>query len=225
MMTPSKKELVVFSGGQDSTTCLLWALKNFKEVEAVNFDYGQRHTIERECALKIAQKLNVPYHEVNLGFLQTLSTNSLTSETEISLSGGYKDLPSTFVVGRNALFLTVAVSFGLPRGFNDFVFGACQVDYSGYPDCREEFIQSQAKTLSLATDSEVKLHTPLMNLTKADTFALAADLGGLDLVLEDSHTCYKGERSTRHSWGYGCGTCPACDLRRKGFEEYGRSRR
>jgi len=217
----SSRALVVFSGGQDSTTCLLWALKNFKEVEAVNFYYGQRHTIERECAQKIAAKLEVPYHEVDLTFLQTLSTNSLTSETEISLTGGYKDMPSTFVVGRNALFLTVAVSFGLPRAFSDFVFGACQVDFSGYPDCREEFIRSQEKTLALATDSEVKIHTPLMNLSKADTFALAKELGGLELVLEDSHTCYKGDRSTRHAWGYGCGTCPACVLREKGFVEYG----
>lgn len=217
------KALVVFSGGQDSTTCLLWALRNFKEVEAINFFYGQRHTIERECARKIAEKLNVNYHEVDLNFLQTLSTNSLTSDKEISMTGGYNDLPSTFVVGRNALFLTVAASFALPRGFNDLVFGACQVDYSGYPDCRQEFIDAQAKTLSLATGTDLKVHTPLMNLTKAQTFALAQELGGLDIVIEDSHTCYKGERSEKHAWGYGCGTCPACELRKKGFEEYGRS--
>lgn len=219
------RALVVFSGGQDSTTCLLWALRNFSEVEAINFFYGQRHTIERDCASKIAKKLNVKYYEVDLGFLQHLSPNALTGAEEISLSGGYKDLPSTFVVGRNALFLTVAVSFGLPRGFNEFVFGACQVDFSGYPDCREEFIQAQAKTLSLATDSSVKIHTPLMNLTKAQTFALAQELNGLDLVLEESHTCYQGDRSHKHAWGYGCGTCPACELRKKGFEEYGNSRR
>ena len=217
------KALVVFSGGQDSTTCLLWALRNFKEVEAVNFFYGQRHTIERECARKIAQKLKVSYHEVDLNFLQSLSTNSLTSDKEISMTGGYNDLPSTFVVGRNALFLTVAASFALPRGFNDLVFGACQVDYSGYPDCRQEFIDSQAKTLSLATGTDLKIHTPLMNLTKAQTFALAQELGGLEIVIEDSHTCYKGERNIKHAWGYGCGTCPACELRKKGFEEYGRS--
>jgi 7-cyano-7-deazaguanine synthase len=216
------KALVVFSGGQDSTTCLLWAQRKFKEVEAVNFYYGQRHTIERKCAKAIAEKLKVPYHEVDLTFLQTLSSNSLTSDSEISLTGGYKDMPSTFVVGRNALFLTVAVSFGLPRGFADFVFGACQVDFSGYPDCREEFIRSQEKTLALATASEVKIHTPLMNLSKSETFALAKELDGLDIVLEDSHTCYEGDRKTRHSWGYGCGTCPACVLRKKGFEEYGR---
>ncbi len=217
------RALVVFSGGQDSTTCLLWARRNFNEVETINFYYGQRHTIERSCAKKIAEKLGVVHHEVDLTFLQTLSSNSLTSDSEITLTGGYKEMPSTFVVGRNALFLTVAVSFGLPRNFNHFVFGACQVDYSGYPDCRQEFIESQAKTLSLATNSEVKIHTPLMNLSKAATFGLAKELGGLDLVIEDSHTCYKGNRNLRHAWGYGCGECPACELRQKGFEEYGRS--
>ena len=216
-----KKALVVFSGGQDSTTCLLWAQRNFEHVETVNFYYGQRHSIERDCAKNIAQKLNIIHHEVDLTFLQTLSTNSLTSESDITQTGGFNQNPSTFVVGRNALFLTVAAAFSLPRGFNDLVFGACQVDYSGYPDCREEFIRSQEKTLSLATGSELRIHTPLMNLSKADTFALAKELGGLDLVIEDSHTCYKGNRTRKNAWGYGCAECPACELRKKGFEEYG----
>jgi len=219
----TKKALVVFSGGQDSTTCLLWARKNFIEIETLNFYYGQKHTIERECAKKIAQKMNIIHHEVDLSFLQTLSSNSLTSDVEFTLTGGFNALPSTFVVGRNALFLTVAASFGLPRGFGDYVFGACQVDYSGYPDCRQEFVDAQARTLSLATGSEVRIQTPLMNLSKAQTFALAKELGGLEIVLEDSHTCYRGDRLHRHAWGYGCGECPACKLRKKGFEEYGRS--
>jgi 7-cyano-7-deazaguanine synthase len=165
--------------------------------------------------------MKVPYREIDLGFVQTLSANALTADTEISMTGGYKDLPSTFVVGRNALFLTVAVSYGLPKGINDFVFGACQVDYSGYPDCREEFIRAQEKTLSLATKSEVRVHTPLMNLSKAATFAMAKELGGLELVINESHTCYNGVRDQKFEWGYGCGTCPACLLRKKGFEEYG----
>jgi 7-cyano-7-deazaguanine synthase len=219
-MSSSSRALVVFSGGQDSTTCLLWAQRKFAEVEALNFYYGQKHNIERECAKKIASQLNVKYHEVDIGFLQTLSPNALTADVEISMDGGFKNLPSTFVIGRNAVFLTVAVSFGLHKQFNDYVFGACQVDYSGYPDCREEFIRSQEQTLSLATKSDVKIHTPLMNLSKADTFALAKEMGGLDLVIKESHTCYKGDRSQLHAWGYGCGTCPACVLRKKGFEEY-----
>lgn len=219
----SSRALVVFSGGQDSTTCLFWAMRNFSTVETVGFFYGQKHSIERECAKKITRDLKIKHHEIDIGFLQTLSPNALTSDVEISMTGGFKELPSTFVIGRNALFLTVAVSFGLHKQFNDYVFGACQVDYSGYPDCREEFIQSQAQTLSLATNSEVRIHTPLMNLTKAQTFALAKELGGLEVVLEDSHTCYKGVRNERHAWGYGCGECPACILRKKGFEEYGRS--
>jgi 7-cyano-7-deazaguanine synthase len=212
--------LVIFSGGQDSTTCLLWALRNFDKVETLNFHYGQRHSIEQQCAEKIAKKLNVAYQEVDLSFLKELSPNALTSQNEISLEGGFKNLPSTFVIGRNALFLTVATSWGLARGIEDYVFGACQVDYSGYPDCRQSFIDSQAQTLSLATDSAVKIHTPLMNLSKAKTFQLAQELGALDLVLEETHTCYMGERSVKHEWGYGCGTCPACGLREKGYKEF-----
>jgi len=217
------KALVVFSGGQDSTTCLLWALRKFKSVEALNFNYGQRHSIERDCAKKIAAKLQVPYHEVDLSFVKDLSPNALTSNEKISLEGGFKNLPSTFVIGRNALFLTVATSWGLARGIEDYVFGACQVDYSGYPDCRQPFIDSQTQTLSLATNSNLKIHTPLMNLSKAEIFKLAHELQGLDLVLEETHTCYLGERSVRHEWGYGCGSCPACVLRKKGFEVYAHS--
>ena len=220
MTTAMPKALVVFSGGQDSTTCLLWAKKNFHQVETLNFFYGQRHSVERSCAKKIAALLEVPYHEVDLSFASALSKNSLTTVEDIELNGTFKNLPSTFVIGRNALFLTVAAAWGLGKGFEDYVFGACQVDYSGYPDCRENFIRSQAQTLSLATDSAVKIHTPLMNLTKADTFALAESLGGLSLILDETHTCYLGERTQKHAWGFGCGTCPACELRRRGFDDF-----
>jgi 7-cyano-7-deazaguanine synthase len=219
------KALVVFSGGQDSTTCLVWALRQFKEVHALNFFYGQKHSVESECARKITQKLGVAYHEIDLNFFKDCSENSLTSDKEMTLDGGLGQLPSTFVPGRNALFLTVAVSWGISKNFTQYVFGACQVDYSGYPDCREVFIQSQEKTLSLATDIPIKIHTPLMNLSKAQTFALAEELGELNLIIEDTHTCYRGDRTHKHNWGYGCGECPACDLRRKGFEAYASSRR
>jgi len=221
------KACVVFSGGQDSTTCLAWAKKNFKEVYALNFFYEQRHVVEMKCAEKIAKILETPLQIVDLSFLGTLSNNSLSGPDsagqKIDLTSGFNNLPSTFVVGRNALFLSVAAAWALPRGIENIVFGASQVDFSGYPDCREEFLRSQEKTLSLATDSNLKIHTPILKITKAQTFELAAELGVLELILEETHTCYKGERTTRHAWGYGCGQCPACVLRKEGFEKYGKS--
>jgi 7-cyano-7-deazaguanine synthase len=213
--------LVIFSGGQDSTTCLHWALKKYDYVEAITFDYKQRHILELKCAEAICKKLNVIQTSVNIDFLSTFHKNALThSDVKVELDGGLNNLPSTFVPGRNALFITVAAALAVSRGMNTLVAGVCQTDFSGYPDCREDFIRSQEQTLSLAMGSKVYLQTPLMNLTKAETFKLANDLGALSSVIEDSHTCYEGDRTHLHAWGYGCGSCPACLLRKKGFEEY-----
>lgn len=217
------KTLVVFSGGQDSVTCLYWAIKKFgKEgLEAITFDYGQRHRVELECAARICQALGIAQKIVNLESLSTLSKNALTShDVKLDTMGGFQNLPSSFVPGRNALFLTMAAAFAAPQGCKDIVIGVCQTDYSGYPDCRLEFIDSMQKSLSLAMDFEFKIHTPLMFLNKAETFVLARELGCLDVVLEESNTCYLGDREHRHDWGYGCGHCPACELRKNGYQRY-----
>lgn len=216
-----KSALVIFSGGQDSTTCLYWALKEYDHVEAITFDYKQRHILELECAEAICKKLNIPQKTVNIDFLSTFHKNALTSDdVKVELTGGLNDLPSTFVPGRNALFFTVAAAFAVSRGINTLVSGVCQTDFSGYPDCRDEFVQSQAETLTLAMGSKVIIKTPLMSLNKAQTFELADDLGALSSVIEDSHTCYEGDRTKLHAWGYGCGSCPACELRKRGFQEF-----
>ena len=213
--------LVIFSGGQDSAICLYWAKKNFSNVQALTFDYGQRHHVEIECAVKICRDLKVPQKIVSLDMLAQLNSNALTdSNVEVKHDGGFHELPSTFVPGRNALFLTLAASFAVPRGMQNLVMGVCQTDYSGYPDCRQDFISSMEKSLGLALDTSLKVHTPLMHLTKAETFALAVELSCLEIVISDTNTCYKGERKVLHAWGYGCAECPACLLRKKGFEEY-----
>ncbi len=213
--------LVIFSGGQDSTTCLYWALKKYDRVEAITFDYKQRHILELKCAEAICKKLNVTQKSVNIDFLSTFHRNALThDDVKVEIDGGLNNLPSTFVPGRNALFITVAAALAVSRGMNTLVAGVCQTDYSGYPDCREDFVRSQEQTLSLAMGSKVYIETPLMSLTKAETFKLAGDLGALKSVIEDSHTCYEGDRSELHDWGYGCGECPACVLRRNGFEQF-----
>lgn len=213
--------LVIFSGGQDSTTCLYWALEKYDHVEAITFDYKQRHILELECAEAICKKLKVPQKNVNIDFLSTFHKNALThGDVKVEIDGGLNNLPSTFVPGRNALFITVAAALAVSRGIDTLVAGVCQTDYSGYPDCREDFVKSQADTLSLAMGSKVYIETPLMNLTKGETFRLAADLDALESVIKDSHTCYEGDRSVLHAWGYGCGVCPACVLRKRGFEEF-----
>lgn len=216
-----KSALVIFSGGQDSTTCLYWALKEYDYVEAITFDYRQRHKLEIECAKEICEKLKVPQTTVNIDFLAGFHKNALThSEVKVEGAGGLNDLPSTFVPGRNALFFTVAAALAVSRQIGTLVSGVCQTDYSGYPDCREEFVRSQEQTLSLAMGSKIIIKTPLMNLTKAETFELASDLGALKSVIVDSHTCYEGDRTKLHDWGYGCGVCPACELRKKGYDEF-----
>ena len=228
--------LVLFSGGQDSTTSLFWALSpdhgGFDRVEAVAFRYGQRHAVEVEQAGRIAEAAGVPLTVLDLGGL--LSGSALLQSEAADTNAAHAlapDLPASFVPGRNALFLTAAASLAFARGLAgeagrlDLVGGMCQTDYSGYPDCRLDFVESQAQTLSLALDTDVTIHTPLMHLTKAETWKLAADLGrvrGLDVletVREMSHTDYHGDRTQRHPWGYGRLDNPASVLRAKGYEE------
>ena len=223
--------LVLFSGGQDSTVCLAWALQRYGRVETVGFDYGQRHAVElaqrgtvrdaiRQAFPAWASKLGAD-HMLALPELGRLSETSLTRETEIAMTEA--GLPSTFVPGRNLLFLVYAAALAYRRGIRTLVGGMCETDYSGYPDCRDETLQTLAKAVSLGMDANVAIETPLMWIDKAGTWALAHELGGqalVDLIVEDTHTCYLGERRTRHAWGYGCGTCPACELRAKGWEAW-----
>ena len=225
-----RNALVLFSGGQDSTTCLFWALSPdggaFDHVETVAFRYGQRHAVELDQARAIAEAAGVPFSVLDLTGL--LSGSALLADEAADTNDAHAldpDLPASFVPGRNALFLTAAGSHAYTRGIQDLVGGMCQTDYSGYPDCRRDFVDAQARALSLALDTEVRIHTPLMHLTKAETWKLAADLGtvrGLDVletVREMSHTDYHGDRSERHAWGYGKLDNPASVLRAKGYAE------
>jgi 7-cyano-7-deazaguanine synthase len=215
------KALVILSGGQDSTTCLYWAQQRFDSVEAITFDYGQRHAVELECARRLCELTRTPQKIVKMDFVSQLSANALTdSKVAVAKSGGFQDLPSTFVPGRNILFLTLAASYAAPRGIQDLVMGVCQTDYSGYPDCREDFVASMEASLQKGLGAKIVVHRPLMHLSKAETFRMASELGRLKEVVELSHTCYEGRREVLHAWGYGCGECPACELRRRGFEEY-----
>ena len=218
--------LVLFSGGQDSTTCLFWALHHAEHVEAVAFDYGQRHAVEIGQARQIAAAAGVPFTVRDLSGL--LAGSALLADEAADTAAPHAlapDLPASFVPGRNALFLTAAASLGFTRGIRDLVGGMCQADYSGYPDCRLDFVESQERTLALALGADVRVHTPLMHLTKAETWKLAADLGTvrglsvLDTVREMSHTDYHGDRSERHPWGYGKLDNPASVLRAKGYAE------
>lgn len=223
--------LVLFSGGQDSTTCLAWALSRFERVETVGFDYGQRHRIELECRETVRAGLASlnPYWNARLGadhmldatVLKSLGETAMTHEVSIEMTEA--GLPSTFVPGRNLLFLTLAGALASRRGITVLVGGMCETDYSGYPDCRADTMAAQAETLRLGLDVPMQIETPLMYIGKAETWALANTLGGqglVDLIAEDTHTCYLGERGARHEWGYGCGTCPACELRAKGWESW-----
>ncbi len=205
----SGNAIVLHSGGQDSTTCLVWALKKFRNVEVISFDYGQRHKTELKAAKAIAKKLNLPHKTIKLPVIKELTKNALTDK-KVKIKTG-KGLPSTFVDGRNQMFLTVAAIYAKQKGIKDLVTGVCQTDYSGYPDCRDDFIKSMQKTLQLAMDFPFKIHTPLMNLTKAESVRFMQNLGKLDL-LKYTHTCYEGSKPA-------CGKCPACKLRLKGFKE------
>jgi len=225
------KALVLFSGGQDSTTCLAWALERYEHVETIGFDYGQRHRIELECRLNILQEVRNRFpnwakrlgedHVLDLKLLGQISDTAMTAEKTIEFEKN--GLPNTFVPGRNLLFLTFAATIAYRRGLTVLVGGMCETDYSGYPDCRDNTLKATQVALSLGMDAPVIIETPLMWLNKAQTWRLAESVGGQDfvsLVQEESHTCYLGTRQQKHEWGYGCGTCPACELRKTGYEQY-----
>ncbi|QAV26264.1 7-cyano-7-deazaguanine synthase QueC [Neobacillus thermocopriae] len=208
-----EKAVVVFSGGQDSTTCLFWAKKHFAEVEAVTFDYNQRHRLEIDVAASIAKELNVPHTVLDMSLLNQLAPNALT-RSDIAIEQKEGQLPSTFVDGRNLLFLSFAAVLAKQKGARHLVTGVCETDFSGYPDCRDVFIKSLNVTLNLAMDYEFVIHTPLMWLNKAETWKLADELGALEFVRNKTLTCYNGIIAD------GCGECPACVLRKRGFEQY-----
>jgi len=223
--------LVLFSGGQDSATCLAWALDRYARVETVGFDYGQRHAVEMQARLTVRDRLAGldggwaarlgPDHVVDLTGYGRIAESALTAGREIEMDA--RGLPTTFVPGRNLVFLTCAAALADRRGLEVLVGGMCETDFSGYPDCRRDTIDAMERALSLGLDKSVAIATPLMRLTKADTWALAHDLGGearVRLIVEDSHTCYRGARGELHAWGHGCGDCPACELRARGWAEW-----
>ena len=223
--------LVLFSGGQDSTVCLAWALLRFDHVETVGFDYGQRHRIELDCRVRVASKLRERFpawraklgedHLIDLSVLGRISDTALTRDRAIAFEAN--GLPSTFVPGRNLMFLTLAGAIAYRRGIERLVGGMCETDFSGYPDCRRATIDAMSQTLGLGLDRPMPIETPLMQLDKAATWRMADQLGGpalVELIVEETHTCYLGERGARSPWGYGCGSCPACKLRAKGWMEY-----
>ena len=227
----SETALVLFSGGQDSTTCLAWALDRFARVETLGFEYGQRHAIELACRDRLVNGIKGlradwagrlgESHTLSIPTLAAVSETALTRDVAIAM--GADGLPNTFVPGRNLVFLTFAAALAYRRGIIHIVGGMCETDYSGYPDCRDETICAMQAALSLGMARKFELHTPLMWIDKAATWTLAHDLGGeglVDLIRDQSHTCYLGERGERHDWGYGCGECPACSLRAKGWREY-----
>ncbi len=231
MARNSDGALVLFSGGQDSATCLAWALANFDRVETVGFDYGQRHRIELEVRHQFREAITATFpqwaarlgddHMLDAGIVGQLGASAMTDDIAIEMADN--GLPNTFVPGRNLLFFTLAGALAYRRGLRVIVGGMCETDYSGYPDCRDDTLKAQQVALSLGLDRRVTIETPLMWLDKAETFALAQDLGGealLNLIVENTHTCYLGDRSNRHAWGYGCGTCPACELRSAGWQKF-----
>lgn len=230
-MTEPLGALVLFSGGQDSTTCLAWALERFQRVETIGFDYGQRHRVELECRKNVLARLRTAFsqwsthlgedHVLDVGILGKISDTALTRDAEIKLTQG--GLPNTFVPARNLLFLTLACAVAYRRNLTVLVGGMCETDYSGYPDCRDNTMKAMQLALASGTDRSFRVETPLMWLDKAATWALAQALGGeelISIVTEYSHTCYLGERTARHKWGYGCGQCPACQLRKEGYRRW-----
>jgi 7-cyano-7-deazaguanine synthase len=230
-MTQTQKAMVLFSGGQDSTTCLAHALSRYERVETVGFDYGQNHRVELDCREVILQKITElapdwaarlgDDHMLDMPALSEIGGTALIGEGEIKMQAN--NLPSTFVPGRNLLFLTYGAALAYRRGLDVLVGGMCETDYSGYPDCRRTTLDALESALALGMDTQISIETPLMNIDKAATWKLADELGGaalVDLIIEHTHTCYRGNRTLRHEWGYGCGDCPACDLRRRGFDEW-----
>ena len=223
--------LVLFSGGQDSTTCLAQALTRYERVETVAFDYGQRHHVELQARLKVLEALRQQFpawaprmgedHLLDLAVLGQVSETSLTRDMAFKMESS--GLPNTFVPGRNLLFLTLAAALAYRRGLDVLVTGVCETDYSGYPDCRDDTMKAMQLALSLGMDKRLLIETPLMWLDKAQTWALAESLGGaplVDVIVEHSPSCYMGDREHRHAWGRGCGSCPACELRARGWERY-----
>lgn len=230
-MSIPETALVLFSGGQDSATCLAWALDRFDRVETIGFDYGQRHKIELECRATIRDELAAqfpqwrgklgPDHLLDLSVVGAIGETAMTADTVITYAEN--GLPNTFVPGRNILMFTVAAALAYRRGARHLVGGMCETDYSGYPDCRDDTIKALQVALGLGMDKRFVLHTPLMWLDKAATWKLAETLGGVDLIeliRRESHSCYLGDRTHLHPWGHGCGTCPACQLRSRGWEAY-----
>lgn len=230
-MNASKSALVLFSGGQDSTTCLAWALDKFSHVETVAFNYNQRHFVELECRKVVLQNIRAQFpewadklgedHLLDIPVLGSISDTALTQDREIEFSKS--GLPTTFVPGRNLLFLTLASAIAYRRGIGVLVGGMCETDFSGYPDCRDETIKSQEKTLSLGLDYPLIIETPLMWIDKAATWKMANEIGGnrlINIIKNDTHTCYLGDRSVSHDWGFGCGNCPACELRKTGWNRF-----
>lgn len=226
-----ERALVLFSGGQDSTVCLAWALAQFARVETIGFDYGQRHRVELECRLKIRAKLCGIFpdwsqklggdHLLNIDVLNRISATSLTRPTAIAMQRD--GLPSSFVPGRNLLFFTLAAAVAYRRNIQHLVGGMCETDDAGYPDCRDDTLKAMQVALNLGMNRRFVIHTPLMRHDKAATWREAEAIGGLPfvrLIQVETHTCYLGERGRRHEWGYGCGQCPACKLRRKGYRSY-----
>ncbi len=223
--------LVLFSGGQDSTTCLALALSKYQRVETIAFDYGQRHKVELEARLDVLREIRAQFpqwaarlgqdHLLDLAVLGQVSESSLTRDMAFRMESS--GLPNTFVPGRNLLFLTLAAALAYRRDLQVLVTGVCETDFSGYPDCRDDTMKAMQLALSLGMDKRFLIETPLMWIDKAETWALAHSLGGqalVDLIIEHTHTCYLGDREHRHAWGYGCGQCPACALRARGYEQY-----
>ena len=238
-LSPAPKDygaLVLFSGGQDSTVCLGWTLDRYAKVETIGFNYGQRHGIELECRKRVRDEIARrfpawgkrlgPDHVIDITSFGAIGDTALTSDAEIVMLE--LGLPSTFVPGRNLVFFVYAAALGYRRGLHALVGGMCETDYSGYPDCRDATLKALQEAIRLGTEVPFAIETPLMWRTKAQTWTLAHELGGddfVDLIVEETHTCYRGERGHRHDWGYGCGQCPACELRAKGYAEWQAGRR
>lgn len=227
----TNQALVLFSGGQDSTTCLAWALERYDNVETIGFNYGQRHSIELNCRPIIRQKIkstsdrwsqNLGRDQVlDLSILGQISKTAMTNEVKIEM--GKNGMPNTFVPGRNLLFLTFAATIAYRKGIKHIIGGMCETDFSGYPDCRNDTVEAMQTALNLGMGKDFVLHTPLMWLNKFETWKLAVKLGGdplLQIIIEDTHTCYLADRSNKHAWGYGCNECPACHLRSSGYKKY-----
>ena len=230
-MLPTDSALVLFSGGQDSTTCLAWALKNYARVETIGFDYGQRHAVELTVRPQLISSLRAldpawdarlgEDHMIDLSLISEISQTAMTHDIAIETQAN--GLPNTFVPGRNLLFMTVAATVAYRRGLTVLVGGMCETDFSGYPDCRDDTMKALQVALNLGMDTRTKLETPLMWRDKKQTWELAQELGGaalVDLIRAGTHTCYLGERGALHDWGYGCGTCPACALRARGYRQF-----